>query len=59
MRMEFISIGDIVCDNSCAYSCIDKVVGVQYNKNGTLYKMCSSGLYVPNDKVEKVICPDD
>lgn len=59
MRMEFISIGDIVRDNSCAYSCIDRVVGVQYNKNGTLYKMCSSGLYVPSDKVEKVICPDD
>lgn len=59
MRMEFISIGDIVRDNSCAYSCIDKVVGVQYNKNGALYKMCSSGLYVPSDKVEKVICPDD
>ena len=59
MRMEFISIGDIVRDNSCAYSCIDKVVGVQYNKNGILYKMCSSGLYVPSDKVEKVICPDD
>lgn len=59
MRMEFISIGDIVRDNSCAYSCIDRVVGVQYNKNGTLYKMCSSGLYVPSDKVEKVICTDD
>lgn len=59
MRMEFISIGDIVRDNSCAYSCIDRVVGVQYNKNGTLYKMCSSGLYVPSDKVEKVMMPDD
>lgn len=59
MRMKFISIGDIVRDNSCAYSCIDRVVGVQYNKNGTLYKMCSSGLYVPSDKVEKVMMPDD
>lgn len=59
MRMEFISIGDIVRDNSCAYSCIDKVVGIQYNKNGTFYKMCSSGLYVPSDKVEKVMVPND
>ena len=59
MRMEFISIGDIVRDNSCAYSCIDKVVGVRYNKYGTFYKMCSSGLYVASDKVEKVVYPDE
>ena len=41
MRMEFISIGDIVRDNSCEYSCIDKVVGVRYNKHGTFYKKLS------------------
>lgn len=54
MRMEFISIGDIVRDNSCEYSCIDRVVGVRYEKNSTLYKMCSSGLYVSSDKVERM-----
>ena len=59
MRIGFISIGDIVRDNSCAYSGIDKVVGVRYNKYGTFYKMRSSGLYVASDKVEKVVYPDD
>lgn len=59
MRMEFIGIGDIVRDNSCACPCIDKVVGVRYSKFGTFYKMCSSGLYVRSDKVEKVMMPDD
>ena len=59
MRMEFISIGDMVRDNSCAYSCIGKVVGVLYNKYGTFYKMCSSGLQVASDKVEKVVYSDD
>lgn len=59
MRMDFISIGDVVRDNSCGWPCIDTVVGVRYNNGETMYKMRSTGMYVPSSSVEKVGCPDD
>ena len=59
MRMEIISIGGIVRDNSCSYPCLDKVVGIRHDKSGTMYKMCASGLYVPSEKVERVCFDSD
>lgn len=57
--MDFISIGDIVRDKSSDWSCIDVVVGVRYEKDETMYKMRSTGIYVPSKYVEKVVYCND